>query len=776
MRPSDSPEQDAAATAGTKRAEFAQFALENLFDLSPDAIVVTDSSGKIRAANPRSAELFGYTQNELSGKFIEDLVPERFRKHHPSHRENYHAHPRARQMGAALNLYGLRKDGSEFPVDIMLKPLQTSSETAVLSIIRDVTEQREAQDLVRRKDLQLRSLLDGVRDYAIYLLDKDGYVTTWNPGAERIKQYASDEVVGKHFSRFFTQEDIERDRPAELLKLAAERGRVEHEAWRVRKDGTRFWANVVLTAVHDPATGEVTGYAKVTRDFTDRKRAEESVMLQLSQALLANMDVRKLLSAIAASLFEVIPLDAATLGLYDDKTGNLMVQFLSADDQDAQHAEVRVKLDDSPAGRAFQTREPVLLDPIQGSDLAEGAAHLTGIGMKSGCWVPLIHRDVAVGVLAVASRREGAFAQRELEMLVQVADQVAMAVSNAVVFRQIADLRDRLKQEKLYLEEEINLENRFEDIVGESGGLRQVLKQIETVAPTSATVLIQGETGTGKELLARAIHRLSDRSERTFVKVNCAAIPAGLLESELFGHEKGAFTGAIARKMGRVELAHEGTLFLDEIGELPLDLQPKLLRALQEKEIERLGGNRAIPVNVRLIAATNRDLAQMVAEKEFRSDLYYRLKVFPIFSPPLRDRVGDIPVLVRHFVTGLSRRMGKNITTIPEKTMQALCRWPWPGNIRELENFLERSVILTRGSELYVPLAELETKVAEEEEELERTNPTLQAAERDHILRVLRETRGQIGGTDGAAARLGLKRTTLNSKLKKLGIERGDYM
>lgn len=775
MRPSDSPESDAAATAGTSRAEFAQFALENLFDISPDAIVVTDATGRIRAANPRSAELFGYNQDELNGKSIEDLVPERFRRHHPSHRENYHAHPRARQMGAALNLYGLRKDGSEFPVDIMLKPLHGPNGTAVLSIIRDVTEQREAQDLVRRKDLQLRSLLDGVRDYAIYLLDTDGYITTWNPGAERIKQYTSDEILGTHFSRFFTQEDLDRDRPAELLKLAAQRGRVEHEGWRLRKDGTRFWANVVLTAVRDPSTGEVTGYAKVTRDFTDRKRAEEAVMLQLSQALLANMDVRKLLSAIAASLSEVVPLDAATLGLYDEKTGNLMVQFLAVDEQHAQHADVRIRLEDSPAGRAFRTREPVLLDRIQGSDLAAGAAHLTNVGMKSGCWVPLIHREVVVGVLAVASRQEGAFGQRELEMLVQVADQVAMAVSNAVVFRQIAELRDRLKQEKLYLEEEINLENRFEDIVGESGGLRQVLKQIETVAPTDATVLIQGETGTGKELLARAIHRLSGRSDRTFVKVNCAAIPAGLLESELFGHEKGAFTGAIARKMGRVELAHEGTLFLDEVGELPLDLQPKLLRALQEREIERLGGNRAIPVNVRLIAATNRDLGQMVAEKQFRSDLYYRLKVFPIFSPPLRDRVGDIPVLVRHFVTSLSRRMGKNITTIPEQTMQALCRWPWPGNIRELENFLERSVILTRGSELYVPLAELETKVAEEEEELERTNPTLQAAEREHILRVLRETKGQIGGADGAAARLGLKRTTLNSKLKKLGIERGDY-
>ena len=776
MRLSDSPEEDTAATAGTKRAEFAQFALENLFDFSPDAIVVTDATGIIRAANPRASELFGHTRDELTGKSIEELVPERFRRQHPSHRENYHAHPRARQMGAAMNLFGLRKDGSEFPVDIMLKPLQTPSGTAVLSIIRDVTEQREAQDLLRKKDLQLRSLLDGVRDYAIYLLDTEGYITTWNPGAERIKQYTADEILGKHFSRFFTQEDIERGRPAELLKLAAQRGRVEHEGWRVRKDGTRFWANIVITAVRDPASGDVTGYAKVTRDFTDRKRAEEAVMLQLSQALLANMDVRKLLSAISASLAEVVPMDAATLGLYDEKSGTLMVQFLAVDANKPQLADVRVPLDGTPAGRAFQTGEPLVLDRIQDSDLAAGAAHLTGIGMKSGCWVPLIHREVSVGALAVASRSEAAFTQREVEMLVQVADQVAMAVSNAMVFRQIAELRDRLRQEKEYLEEEINVENRFEDIVGESGGLRQVLKQIETVAPTTATVLIQGETGTGKELLARAIHRLSGRSERTFVKVNCAAIPAGLLESELFGHEKGAFTGAIARKMGRVELAHEGTLFLDEIGELPLDLQPKLLRALQEKEIERLGGSRAIPVNVRLIAATNRDLGEMVAEKQFRSDLYYRLKVFPIFSPPLRDRTGDIPVLVRHFVTNHSRRMGKNITSIPNETMQALCRWPWPGNIRELENFLERAVILTRGSELYVPLAELETKVAEEEEELERTNPTLHAAEREHILRVLRDTKGQIGGPDGAAARLGLKRTTLNSKLKKLGIERGDYI
>ena len=399
---------------------------------------------------------------------------------------------------------------------------------------------------------------------------------------------------------------------------------------------------------------------------------------------------------------------------------------------------------------------------------------LTRMGMHSGCWVPLSHHGNAIGTMGILGRLEGSIGKQEVAILARIAVQVAMAVDNAIAFRRIAELRDQLCQEKQYLESEINLDNRYDDIVGESKGLRQVLKEIETVAPTNATVLIQGESGTGKELLARAIHRLSSRSAHTFVKLNCAAIPAGLLESELFGHEKGAFTGAIARKIGRVELANEGTLFLDEVGELPLDLQPKLLRALQEREIERLGGNRPIPVNMRLIAATNRDLGKMVAEKEFRSDLFYRLKVFPVFAPPLRERTSDIPILVRHFVSTHSRRMGKTIESIPEETMQALVRWRWPGNIRELENFLERAVILTRGPVLYVPLAELQME--EESRDAGSQDPTLETAEREHILRVLREAKGQIGGDDGAAARLGLKRTTLNSKLKKLGIERSDYM
>jgi PAS domain S-box-containing protein len=775
MALSDSPGQHADAQERL-RPGFAQDTIERLFEFSPDAIVVCDGNGVMRAANPRAEELFGYASEELIGQLVEMLVPARFRGGHPRHRENYSAHPRTRQMGAAMNLFGLRKDGTEIPVDIMLKPMETADGPAVMTFIRDATEQRAAQEAVRLNDARLRSIVESISEYAIYLLDREGHVLTWNPGAERIKGYKADEVLGLHYSRFFTHEDVAQGRPTELLRQAIVKDRVEEEGWRVRKDGSRFWANVVMTAIHD-SSGAVTGFSKITRDVTEHKHAQESVIAELSSLLLVNVDIRKLLGAFTSSVRQMVPHDAATLALYDEPTGKLRVQFLTSGDDEGNQGEVLLDPDASPAGEAFRTRRPVILEKIDRWPFApESVQHLTGVGMQSGIWVPLVHRERTLGAMAVASRRENAFSQHDAEMLGQVAGQVAMAVNNALAYKQIAELRDRLTQEKQYLEDEINFEHRFEDIVGQSTGLRNVLREIATVAPTDATVLIQGETGTGKELLARAIHRLSPRSERTFIKLNCAAIPAGLLESELFGHEKGAFTGAITRKIGRVELAHEGTLFLDEVGELPLDLQPKLLRALQEREIERLGGTRPIPINVRLIAATNRDLAKMVAEREFRSDLFYRLKVFPVFAPPLRDRVADIPILVRHFVSRHARRMGKTIETIPPEAMDALVAWKWPGNIRELENFLERAVILTRGTVLHAPLAELESMQDEEEDEAASTNPTLQAAERETILRALRDAKGAIGGPGGAAERLGLKRTTLNSKMKKLGIERGDYM
>src|SRR2546422_901465 len=337
--------------------------------------------------------------------------------------------------------------------------------------------------------------------------------------------------------------------------------------------------------------------------------------------------------------------------------------------------------------------------------------------------------------------------------------------------REISELKDKLVQEKLYLEQEIRGEMNFEEIVGNSPALKRVLHLVEIVAPSDSTVLLLGETGTGKELIARAIHDRSRRNERTLVKLNCAAIPTGLLESELFGHEKGAFTGAIAQKAGRLELADKGTLFLDEIGDISLELQPKLLRALQEREFERLGSTRTQKVDIRLIAATNRDLQEMVADGKFRSDLFYRLNVFPIHVPALRERVDDIPKLVRHFVTKFANRMNRMIDSIPVPAMRALQQWHWPGNVRELENFIERAVILSRGSALNVPISELQSTPV-----VPDIPTTLADSERDHILRILRETNGLVGGPNGAANRLGLKRSTLQSKMRKLGISRGDWL
>ncbi|HZS07094.1 MAG TPA: sigma 54-interacting transcriptional regulator [Blastocatellia bacterium] len=426
-------------------------------------------------------------------------------------------------------------------------------------------------------------------------------------------------------------------------------------------------------------------------------------------------------------------------------------------------------LEGHPAGVAFTTRQTVVMDGAL-ADEDPVSNRFAAVGMKSCCIVPLISHDRALGILSVGSRAVGAFTEEDAELLGQIAKQVAIAVDNALAFRKIEALKNKLNEERLYLEEEIRTEYNFEEIIGNSSALRRVLQEVETVAATDSTVLICGESGTGKELVARAIHNLSARRERTLVKVNCAAIPMGLLESELFGHERGAFTGAIERRVGRFELAHQGTIFLDEVGDIPLELQPKLLRVLQEQEFERLGNSRTTQVNVRVVAATNVDLAQMVAEKKFRSDLYYRLNVFPITLPPLRERHDDIPVLVHFFASRFAQQMKKPIERIPAETMAALTAYSWPGNIRELQNLIERAVILSRGRVLEVPLAELKQSARAANDQAEAA--TLEAVERAHILRVLAETNRVIGGPSGAAARLGLNRTTLNNRLRKLNITR----
>lgn len=502
------------------------------------------------------------------------------------------------------------------------------------------------------------------------------------------------------------------------------------------------------------------------------ERDRQRLLLEVNNAVVAHLDLDTLFVAVSTCLRTVIQHDGSSLLLYNSETGQWRIHVLDFERNESFVEEGQAEEGaDSPSCLAISTGTAALFRESDLKAMASSspcAQDLLNRGVKSFCSLPLLAHQRTLGALNVGRRQDDGFAQEDVELLSQVAQQVSIAVENALAYREIAALKDKLANEKVYLEEEIQTEYNFEEIVGESRALKHVLKQVQTVAATDSTVLILGETGSGKELVARALHNLSARRERTFVKLNCAAIPTGLLESELFGHERGAFTGAIATKIGRFELADGGTLFLDEVGEIPLELQVKLLRVLQEQEFERLGSTRTIRVNVRVIAATNRDLDQMVEEHEFRSDLYYRLKVFPMTVPPLRERPEDIALLVRHFAQKIGTRMKKRIQTVPAQAMQAMQAYPWPGNVRELENFIERAVILSTGSDLVVALSELKSPTASSHESV----VTLIDAEREHILKVLRESKWVLSGPGGAAVRLGMKRTTLHSKMRKLGIAR----
>ncbi len=510
----------------------------------------------------------------------------------------------------------------------------------------------------------------------------------------------------------------------------------------------------------------------LTREALVREKERLHMLLEVNNTLVTNRDLQKLFPVISGFMRRMIRYDYASVAVYDEAAHSLSFHPLDSPlTEGLAGLDSTLPVKDTPAGRALLERETKIfaredLMGIQSHYVSQMLEH----GIQSLCCIPLTTRKGELGTLNLASKEENAFAPPDVGFLEQVAAQVAVALDNARSYREIAQLTDKLANEKLYLEEEIRSELNFEEIVGESPALKRVLAQARTVAPSDATVLILGDTGTGKELIARAIHRMSSRKDRVFVKLNCAAIPTGLLESELFGHEKGAFTGAISQKVGRLELADKGSLFLDEVGDIPQELQPKLLRVLQDQEFERLGGTRTIRVDIRLIAATNRDLAHAVAEKEFRSDLYYRLNVFPIRMPALSERKSDIPALIRHFVQKFSRRMNKQIEIIPSATMSALVNWEWPGNVRELENLMERSVILSEGRVLNTPLAELRSGA----ESLD-SDGTLESLERQYIIRVLRDTSGVIAGPRGAAVRLGMKRTTLQSRILKMGISRQEY-
>jgi formate hydrogenlyase transcriptional activator len=496
-------------------------------------------------------------------------------------------------------------------------------------------------------------------------------------------------------------------------------------------------------------------------------------LFAVSDAIASHRDLTALFHELAGRLPRVVAFDVLSLVLHDPSTKLMRLHVIECAFVLKEPYTMVLSPEDDPAGLVWRTQQPLITSKL--SDWQRWPRLLESVrpfGIESGCWLPLTTARRRLGTLVFTSKQPATYDHADVPFLQLIANQVAVAVENALAFQEIEGLKDKLAKEKAYLEEEVRTEHNFGDIIGESAPLREVLRKVETVAPTDSTVLICGETGTGKELIARAIHNISPRKGRTFVKLNCAAIPTGLLESELFGHEKGAFTGAIAQKVGRFELANHGTLFLDEVGDIPLELQSKLLRVLQEQEFERIGGTRTIKVDVRLVAATNCDLAKMVADKEFRSDLYYRLNVFPLVLPPLRERQDDIPRLVRHFTHRFARRMRRRIETVPASVMEALVRYPWPGNVRELQNVIERAVILSNGPALQVSMSDVQAIPAQPDAGATTTPKTLMDAEREHIISALTACGWVVGGPRGAAARLGMKRSTLQKKMQKLGISR----
>jgi formate hydrogenlyase transcriptional activator len=677
--------------------------LERLFRaivFHPSApILLADDEGRYREASSGATKLLGWKREEILGRGLDDFaIPEV----KPLISDRWRAFLEAGAQEGTVRL--IRSDGVSRDVEYSAKgnvlPVRH------LMVLRD-----------KSADSGTESSVPGwLQDYALFLLDVDGQVVAWYAGAERIYGYTSEEAVGQHASFLYAVDDGLRDKLSDELKRAASEGHSGLEGWQLKDNESRFWANVITMALKDEH-GNLQGFARIVRDFSDRHERDEK--LRRSRPRVRPFPAESTIAGIVSGEFDRIP-----------EANDAFLELVGYSREDLQTGLLRWP-DLTPP-------EYLALDEIAHEE-----------GLRFGACTPFEKELI---------RKDGA----------RVPVLIATAVLKLSPFKWITfvqDLRARDRMENV--EEELaEVQHNFEEIVGSSAAMKRVMGQVEVVAPTDATVLILGETGTGKELVARAIHRMSPRRNLPFISLNCAAIPTGLLESELFGYERGAFTGALGQKIGRFEMAHRGTLFLDEVGDIPLDLQPKLLRALQEKSFERLGATRTIPIDVRLVAATNRNLTQMMGDKLFRSDLYYRLKVFPIITPPLRDHAEDIPSLARHFTKKYAAKMDRTIDKIPAETMKALASWSWPGNVRELENFIERSVILSRGPNLRAPLSELRSDAEDSSQD-----STLEEVERVHILRVFRETGGVVST---AASRLGMPRTTLNAMMKKLGISRSD--
>ena len=686
-------------------------ALESLFravTFNPSVpVLLADNDRQYREVSLGAGKLLGLPRGKVIGQQIDDLAQSDFK---PEVLELWQDLLKHGEQEGTLRLAG--PDGRAREIDYIAK--RNVLPVRHLLVLADKTP--HANPAPKSGN----GIPSWVQDYALYLLNVQGCVTAWYAGATRIYGYQSDEVVGRDLSFLSSQPNAGHGPDAgqlpDDLRRVASNGHLGTEGWQIKKDGSQLWANVVTMALRDK-NGQLQGFAGVARDFSECHERDEKLQRGLTRRCLS--PTASTVAGIVFGEFESIP-----------EANDIFLNLVG------------------------YTQEDVVSGRLN--------------------WVDLTPPEYAAldGHAHEEELRYGACAPYEKELIRKDGTRIAVQVTTAILklcpFRIITFVRDMTERDQFESVEESQpeVEQDFKEMVGSSTTLKRILRQVEVVAPTDANVLILGETGTGKELVARAIHRLSPRRDKPCITLNCAAIPTGLLESELFGYERGAFTGALSQKIGRFEMAHQGTLFLDEVGDIPLDLQPKLLRALQEKSFERLGGTKTIPIDVRLVAATNRNLSQMMGDKLFRSDLYYRLKVFPITVPPLRDRPEDIPILARHFTKKYSLKMSRKIDKIPATTMDALVGWSWPGNVRELENFIERAVILSRGPNLRAPLGEIKQDALP----LSR-GVTLEQIERDHIIRVFRESGGVVTIT---ATRLGLHRTTLNAMMRKLGVSRQD--
>jgi formate hydrogenlyase transcriptional activator len=734
-----------------------------LVDHSNDAIEVVDlETLRFMDANEKACSTLGYTREELLSLRVLDIDPGVTESSIETIREQW------RKMGwLMLETVHRRKDGSTFPVEVSTRQVHVDRDY-VVAIVRDITERKQAEERLREYERVVEGLEEIImvvdRDYR-YVIANRAFLNSRGLEREQVIGHIVDEVVNREVFETVVKEKMDECFGGKVVQYELR--------YRFPRLGERD-----LQVSYFPIEGPkgVDRIAAILRDITERKQADGA--LQRSEERYRNF-----ISQSSEGIFRMdahIPIDIPEAELIH----RILYEHYMVECNDAMAAMYGLTSGEQMRGKRFKelvvAEDPHNIEFTRefirnGFRVIDRESHEVDIhgnpkvflnsmigtvenGMLTRTWG--IQRDITEKLKLEQSHRRGEEALRQnLAQLQKVTEELRLA-------------KEKLSEEKLYLEESIDTELGFGEIIGRSRAMKEVMEKVAKVAPSDATVLLLGETGTGKELVARALHRMSRRDGNSFIKLNCAAIPSGLLESELFGHEKGAFTGAVARKPGRLELADRGTLFLDEVGEIPLSLQPKLLRVLQDLEFERLGGTQTLKVNFRLLAATNRDLQQSVKAREFRSDLYYRVNVFPILIPPLRERREDIQPLVWHFVSKFAAQMKKSITSVPSKTMEMLVRWDWPGNIRELENFVERSVILTPGSVLRAPLAELQTAV---DQGNGSSSESLRDKERERILRTLRECHGKLGGPDGAAARLGLKRTTLQSRLDHLGIKPGGY-